>query len=81
MAFDSDGTKIATGVHEVFEMLKPLVDMLRIPEKGQAEHFRDMLQVQDICYNAWAIKSVVQAKYFHYIASSCTSMQSMPCVF
>ena len=30
---DSDGTKIATGVHEVLEMLKLVVDTLSIPEK------------------------------------------------
>jgi len=38
VAVDSDGTKIATGVHEV---LQPLVDMLSIPGKDRA------LQVHD----------------------------------
>ncbi len=41
VAFDSDGTKIATGVHEV---LQPLVDMLSIPEKDRKGR---ALQVHD----------------------------------
>ncbi len=35
VASDSDVSKIATGVHEVLEILKPLVDMLSILEKDR----------------------------------------------
>lgn len=46
VASDSDVSKIATGVHEVLEILKPLVDMLSILEKDRKVW---ALQSHDAC--------------------------------